>query len=78
MQLKRQTGGTRHTNDDDDDGGRFVHTRRMTEQEIEEILDKTMVLLGFLQEKDVFERYYKRHLAKRLFFNNIDPTLRFF
>ncbi|TGZ32199.1 hypothetical protein DBV15_01020 [Temnothorax longispinosus] len=29
---------------------------RMTEQEIEEILDKTMVLLGFLQEKDVFER----------------------
>ncbi|CAH0389373.1 unnamed protein product [Bemisia tabaci] len=41
----------------------------MTEQEIETILDKTMVLFRFLQEKDVFERYYKQHLAKRLLLN---------
>lgn len=41
----------------------------MTEQEIETVLDKTMVLFRFLQEKDVFERYYKQHLAKRLLLN---------
>lgn len=41
----------------------------MTEQEIEVVLDKTMVLFRFLQEKDVFERYYKNHLAKRLLLN---------
>ncbi|XP_055838001.1 cullin-3 isoform X1 [Episyrphus balteatus] len=41
----------------------------MTEQEIETILDKTMVLFRFLLEKDVFERYYKTHLAKRLLLN---------
>lgn len=38
----------------------------MTETEIENILDKSMVLFRYLQEKDVFERYYKQHLAKRL------------
>ena len=42
---------------------------QMTEQEIEGILDKSMVLFRFLQEKDVFERYYKQHLAKRLLLN---------
>lgn len=41
----------------------------MTEAEIESVLDKTMVLFRFLQEKDVFERYYKQHLAKRLLLN---------
>ncbi|XP_059609467.1 cullin-3 [Phlebotomus argentipes] len=41
----------------------------MTEQEIETILDKTMVLFRYLLEKDVFERYYKNHLAKRLLLN---------
>uniref|UniRef100_A0A0K8SSU6 Cullin family profile domain-containing protein n=1 Tax=Lygus hesperus TaxID=30085 RepID=A0A0K8SSU6_LYGHE len=41
----------------------------MSEQEIETVLDKTMVLFRFLQEKDVFERYYKNHLAKRLLLN---------
>ena len=42
---------------------------QMSEQEIENVLDKTMVLFRFLQEKDVFERYYKQHLAKRLLLN---------
>ncbi|XP_057368475.1 cullin-3-A-like [Daphnia carinata] len=41
----------------------------MTEQDIELVLDKTMVLFRFLQEKDIFERYYKQHLAKRLLLN---------
>lgn len=38
----------------------------LAEQEVESILDKTMVLFRFLQEKDVFERYYRLHLVKRL------------
>ncbi|RMX42072.1 hypothetical protein pdam_00001356 [Pocillopora damicornis] len=38
----------------------------LSEQEVETVLDKCMVLFRFLQEKDVFERYYKQHLAKRL------------
>jgi len=32
-------------------------------------LDKTITLFRFIQEKDVFERYYKQHLAKRLLLN---------
>lgn len=28
-----------------------------------------MVLFKFLEDKDVFERYYKQHLAKRLLFD---------
>uniref|UniRef100_A0A915Q496 Cullin family profile domain-containing protein n=1 Tax=Setaria digitata TaxID=48799 RepID=A0A915Q496_9BILA len=38
----------------------------MNESEQESLQDKSMVLFRFLQEKDVFERYYKSHLAKRL------------
>ncbi|KAI8344722.1 Cullin [Chlamydoabsidia padenii] len=40
-----------------------------TEDEVDEILDKTIMLFRFLRDKDVFERYYKQHLAKRLLFN---------
>ncbi len=40
-----------------------------SEQEVEVILDKTILLFRFLQDKDVFERYYKQHLAKRLLLN---------
>lgn len=42
---------------------------QLTEQEVEIILDKTMVLFRFLQEKDMFERYYKQHLGRRLLSN---------
>jgi cullin 3 len=42
---------------------------KLSEQEIDQVLDKSMVLFRFLQEKDVFERYYKQHLAKRLLLN---------
>ena len=38
----------------------------MTEDDIEKVLDKVMMLFRFLHEKDVFEKYYKQHLAKRL------------
>ena len=30
------------------------------------MLDKVMMLFRYLQEKDIFEKYYKQHLAKRL------------
>ncbi|KAK4760444.1 hypothetical protein SAY87_005337 [Trapa incisa] len=38
----------------------------VTEEDVEVILDKVMMLFRYLQEKDVFEKYYKQHLAKRL------------
>lgn len=41
----------------------------MSEIEIDQILEKTMVLFRYLQDKDIFERYYKQHLAKRLLLN---------
>lgn len=46
-----------------------VFFAQLTEQEVEIILDKTMVLFRFLQEKDMFERYYKQHLGRRLLSN---------
>lgn len=47
----------------------FSWSLQLTEQEVEFILDKAMVLFRFMQEKDVFERYYKQHLARRLLTN---------
>lgn len=41
-------------------------TKGISEDEVEVILEKTMALFRFIQEKDVFEKYYKQHLAKRL------------
>ncbi|XVF60511.1 hypothetical protein PTKIN_Ptkin08bG0053200 [Pterospermum kingtungense] len=40
--------------------------RRVTEDDVELVLDKVMMLFCYLQDKDVFEKYYKQHLAKRL------------
>lgn len=37
-----------------------------TEAEVDKILDKAIVLLRYIQDKDMFERYYKKHLCKRL------------
>lgn len=37
-----------------------------SEDDSERLLDKAMQLFRFLTEKDVFEKYYKQHLAKRL------------
>ena len=38
----------------------------MTEEEVDNLLDQVMMLFRFIQEKDIFEKYYKQHLAKRL------------
>lgn len=34
--------------------------------EVEEVLDKAVVLFRFISDKDLFETYYKAHFAKRL------------
>ncbi|GAU50030.1 hypothetical protein TSUD_240230 [Trifolium subterraneum] len=38
----------------------------VSEDDVEITLDKVMTLFQYLQEKDMFEKYYKQHLAKRL------------
>ncbi|KAJ2917406.1 hypothetical protein MD484_g3007, partial [Candolleomyces efflorescens] len=37
-----------------------------TDTEVDAILDKTITVFRYISDKDVFERYYKNHLAKRL------------
>ena len=37
-----------------------------TENEVDELLDKGITLLRYIQDKDMFERYYKKHLSRRL------------
>ncbi|KAK6348616.1 Cullin-3 [Orbilia javanica] len=37
-----------------------------TEAEVDMVLDKAIVLFRYIQDKDIFERYYKKHLSKRL------------
>ena len=37
-----------------------------SDEEAEAVIDRVMTLFRYLHEKDVFERYYKQHLAKRL------------
>ncbi|KAL8697693.1 MAG: hypothetical protein Q9201_006995 [Fulgogasparrea decipioides] len=37
-----------------------------TENEVDMLLDKGITLLRYISDKDMFERYYKKHLSKRL------------
>ncbi|KAI5271160.1 Cullin-domain-containing protein [Aureobasidium subglaciale] len=37
-----------------------------TEEEVDQVLEKAITLVRYLQDKDVFETYYKKHLCKRL------------
>ena len=37
-----------------------------TETEVDVLLDKGILLLRYVQDKDMFERYYKKHLSRRL------------
>jgi cullin 3 len=37
-----------------------------TEAEVDIVLDKATTLIRYIQDKDLFERYYKKHLARRL------------
>lgn len=40
--------------------------KEATEEELERILDKIMIIFRFIHGKDVFEAFYKKDLAKRL------------
>jgi len=40
-----------------------------TEMEVDTVLEKAIVLLRYVQDKDLFERYYKKHLCRRLLMN---------
>jgi cullin 3 len=40
-----------------------------TESEIDSVLEKAIILLRYIQDKDLFERYYKKHLCRRLLMN---------
>lgn len=41
-------------------------TLQKTDAEIDSVLDKTITVFRYLTDKDVFDRYYKSHLSKRL------------
>lgn len=43
-----------------------MRSKELGEDEIEDSLQKVMVLFRFVQGKDVFEAFYKRYMAKRL------------
>lgn len=45
-----------------------------TEQEVDEVLEKAVTLLRYIQDKDMFERYYKKHLSKRLLLNKSESS----
>ncbi|KAG0247833.1 Cullin-3, partial [Actinomortierella ambigua] len=40
--------------------------RGKSDDEVDTVLSKTTTLFRFLSDKDIFERYYKQHLANRL------------
>lgn len=40
--------------------------RGKTEAEVDESMEKAIVLVRFLQDRDMFQRYYQKHLARRL------------
>ena len=40
--------------------------RGKTEAEVDVVLDKAIVLVRYLSDRDMFERYYQKHLARRL------------
>uniref|UniRef100_A0A914Q758 Cullin family profile domain-containing protein n=1 Tax=Panagrolaimus davidi TaxID=227884 RepID=A0A914Q758_9BILA len=44
-------------------------TTKINENDIFAILEKSVSVFKYLSEKDVFEKYYKNHLAKRLLFD---------
>lgn len=48
------------------DGKLRVGNKEASEEELDKILDKIMVLFRFIHGKDVFEAFYKKDLAKRL------------
>ncbi|XP_010529158.1 PREDICTED: cullin-4 [Tarenaya hassleriana] len=47
-----------------------------SEEELENMLEKVLVLFRFIQGKDVFEAFYKKDLAKRLLNSHFSPSCR--
>lgn len=45
-----------------------------SEEVVESMLEKALQMFRFISEKDVFERYYKQHLAKRLLSDRSQST----
>lgn len=43
--------------------------KNKSEAETDRVLEKAIVLLRYIVDKDMFERYYKKHLCKRLLMN---------
>lgn len=43
-----------------------------TDSEVDIVLDKAIVLIRYLSDRDMFERYYQKHLARRLLHNKSD------
>ncbi|ROV96544.1 hypothetical protein VMCG_07757 [Cytospora schulzeri] len=40
--------------------------RGKTEAEVDESMEKAIILVRYLQDRDMFQRYYQKHLARRL------------
>lgn len=40
--------------------------QQKSDDEVDAVLGKTITVFRYISDKDVFERYYKTHLAKRL------------
>lgn len=46
--------------------GSAVRSKSLSEEEFDHGLDQVILLFRYIQDKDIFEEYYKRHLSKRL------------
>lgn len=42
--------------------------KECTEDELDKLMDRVLVLFRFINGKDVFEAFYKSHLSKRLLY----------
>lgn len=47
----------------------MIPLRQKSDQDVDAVLEKTITVFRYISERDVFERYYKGHLAKRLLQN---------
>ena len=41
---------------------------KKSDNEIDSVLDKTIIVFRYITEQDIFERYYKVHLSRRLLY----------
>jgi hypothetical protein len=48
---------------------RQKESKTADDTDADRMLEKSLILFRFLHSKDVFEHYYKQHLAKRLLLN---------